>query len=442
MLPDGMSYRVLVLPQAETMTPALLRKIKELVEAGATVMAPSRPLKSPSLSDYPRCDAEVKKLADELWAGGKLTGGKSAAEVLAARGVPPDFAADRLMRYTHRRIGESDVYFVANGTPQTFESVCSFRVTGKQPELWHPETGEIAALPAFQEKGGVTRVPLRFGPTESVFVVFRKPSDEPADRIVSFTRDGQELLRFEPAAKPGSPAAAESRAPAVDLVARRSVAVGQVRGQDGRRQRPRVHRRAARPADNRRAVGSRVSPGRRRARKAHASTRLISWSQHGEPGVRYFSGTATYRKSVNVPAEMLAQASRLYLDLGRVQVMAEVKLNGKDLGILWKAAVPGGRHRCGQGRREPARGEGRQSLDQPADRRRATAGGQQPQRQRHAEGVAAMVAGRQAQPDRPLHLHHLAAVEEELGPGRIRPVRPRDAAAGGEAIIGVLHHAG
>ena len=65
-LPDGMSYRLLVLPPSETMTPVLLAKIKELVEAGATVVG-SKPLKSPSMSDYPKCDADLQQLVAELW---------------------------------------------------------------------------------------------------------------------------------------------------------------------------------------------------------------------------------------------------------------------------------------------------------------------------------------------------------------------------------------
>ena len=64
--------------------------------------------------------------------------------------------------------------------------------------------------------------------------------------------------------------------------------------------------------------------------------KLVSWSEHEDPGVRHFSGTATYMKKFRVPGEMMGRDRRIYLDLGKVQVMATVKLNGKDLGILWK----------------------------------------------------------------------------------------------------------
>jgi hypothetical protein len=194
-LPDGMSYRVLSLSGAETMTPALLRRIKELADAGATIVG-NRPKKSPSLSDYPKCDAELAKLADELWSSGKVITGKNAEQVLAEKGVKPDFSADRRVRFIHRQIGEVDSYFIANGASQPVESVCEFRVTGKTPAFWRPEMGTVERVVAFDEKDGVTRIPVRLGPAESVFVVFRPGGAKDADRVVSITRDGQEQIRW------------------------------------------------------------------------------------------------------------------------------------------------------------------------------------------------------------------------------------------------------
>ena len=115
---------------------------------------------------------------------------------LAKNGVPPDFNADRTLRYIHRRIGDADVYFVANGTNQSFATTCSFRVTGKQPELWHPETGLVVDLPFYKEQDGCTNVLLQFGPTESMFVVFRRPG-QLAKQLVSVCREGHDLLRLE-----------------------------------------------------------------------------------------------------------------------------------------------------------------------------------------------------------------------------------------------------
>ncbi len=65
--------------------------------------------------------------------------------------------------------------------------------------------------------------------------------------------------------------------------------------------------------------------------------KLISLSTHDEPGVRYFSGQATYRRTIDLPAALVGGGRELHLDLGRVAVIAEVTLNGRDLGTLWKA---------------------------------------------------------------------------------------------------------
>jgi len=206
-LPDGMSYRVLVLPGCETMTPRLLRKLKELVDAGATVIGGGRPPeKSSSLADMGAGDAEVKKLAAELWP--KLVTGKNAAQVLGERGVKPDFSATPLLRYTHRTIGDAEVYFVANPQPFDVAATASFRITGKLPEVWCPETGRTAPAVAFDEKDGVTRVPLSLGASGSLFVVFRKPADA-AKQVVSITRDGKELLPLHAAATPQAPDASK-----------------------------------------------------------------------------------------------------------------------------------------------------------------------------------------------------------------------------------------
>ncbi len=327
-LPDGMSYRVLVLPAVESMTPALLGKIKELVEAGATVVAPSRPENSPSLADYPRCDAQVQKLAEELWANPRVVKGMSARQWLGGQGVPPDFQAGRPLRYIHRRLTDADVYFVANGGREGFQTVCSFRVSGKQPELWHPETGRITPLPAYDEKQGCTRVPLCFGPIESVFVVFRRPAAA-ADRVVSVTRDGQELLgRVSRGPQPGGDL------PACDLLRREVSQPGAyvVRTAAGQRQ-FNVSLPAPLPVAGPWEVQFPTGWG---APERITLPRLISWTAHADAGVRYFSGTATYRTSFDVPAEMLDRGRRWYLDLGRVEVMAAVNLNGQSLGTLWK----------------------------------------------------------------------------------------------------------
>jgi hypothetical protein len=204
-LPDGMSYRVLALSDTRAMTPRLLGKLKELVEAGATIIGP-RPLTSPSLSDYPSCDEQVRRTGSELWGdcdgqrvkehrlgAGRVIWGMTPENVLLQGGVQPDFVCSRPWRFLHRRTEAADIYFVANGKPYETTAACGFRVAGKIPELWSPDTGQIEPAGVYEEKDGITRVALTLGPSGSVFVVFRERASG-ADPVVRVLREGEPLL--------------------------------------------------------------------------------------------------------------------------------------------------------------------------------------------------------------------------------------------------------
>lgn len=314
-LPDGMTYRVLVLPDSETITPELLGKVQELVKAGATVLGP-KPSKSPSLANYPECDAAVGRMASELWgkvgsaAAGehrlghgrvvsqvRLSGGReqSASElteppqygdfsvverVLTGMGVVQDFQADRPVRYIHRRAGGTEIYFVANPENQPVTAECTFRVQSKQPELWDPVTGQVRRLTSFSLRPGTIGVPLRFAPHQSWFVIFRSRISSPATPVPNFVESGilSEIagpweVSFDPASR---------------------------------------------------------GPGK------ITFEQLEDWTKRPEPEVRHYSGMATYRKQFDLPSSWTAKAgTQLFLDLGSVKNLAKVCLNGHDLGVLW-----------------------------------------------------------------------------------------------------------
>jgi hypothetical protein len=414
-LPDGMSYRTLVLPPVATMTPALLNKIKGLADAGGMIVGDAKPpRKSPSLADMGAGDERVEKTAAALWASGKILTGKTAQEFLAERGVPPDFSATPLLRHIHRRIGDADVYFVANPQPNRVEAVASFRVGGRQPELWWPDSGRMESSLTFQETNGVTRVALNLDPSGSVFVVFRKPAagldpvvalrhdgklewsldqsplvllkiikatygipgdsqrtrdvtqklqaqveagecriqvaslakgDDPAygavkTLTVKYSADGQTFTASEqdpdvlaltdPA---GPPPTAEIQSAAGDLMLAASQA-GDYEWQttSGKTKTVTV---PALPATK-----EIVGPWQVHFAPAAGGpgdvtfAKLEDWSKRPEEGIKYYSGTAVYQTTFQSAA--VAANTTWTLDLGAVQVMAEVKLNGKDLGILWK----------------------------------------------------------------------------------------------------------
>ncbi len=207
------------------------------------------------------------------------------SRVLEKMGVPPDFRCDpNGLRYIHKCLGETDVYFVSNPQPREVETSCTFRVAGKQPELWWPDTGRVEPASQFGSKGDSTTVPLRLDPSGSVFVVFRR-----ATRGIQPIANGHNWLDFKP--------------------------MQEIAG----------------------SWEVTFDPKWGGPEKPVLFEKLEDWSQRPESGVRYYSGTAVYHKAFSIPqSEIRNPKSRVFLDLGRVEVMAQVKLNSKDLGILWK----------------------------------------------------------------------------------------------------------
>jgi hypothetical protein len=512
-LPDGMSYRLMVLPQTGQMTPPLLRKIKELAQAGATIVGPP-PQKSPSLSGFPECDREVQELAGQIWGAGdasqlaerplgsgRMFRQREPEKILGEMGIAPDFISGEPLRYIHRRTDGADIYFVANRTPRSLSTTGAFRVTGKVPEFWWPDTGKLERAAAFQEGNGRTSVGLTLGPSGSVFVVFRKPLDKSiaatrllhdGELIVSTKLGSQPQVRIERATYgvPGSPdrsrdartevqqkvdagersfqvsslAAANDPAPQVLKTLEVDYTIGgrhyTVKGTDPatvhltadavkvkvekarygvlddpkrtRDVRDKLQRLldagessfpVARMAegddpavmivktleveyslDGKRMSAHGTDPElielrplaaeRELVAELHATSthklalqafkpgeyeveigdgtrrqfsapeisqaqevsgpwsvrfepkwggpaqatfeKLVSWSSHAAPGIKYYSGTAVYSTAFELPRALVKGNSRLYLDLGRVEVMAEVKVNGKRFPLLWK----------------------------------------------------------------------------------------------------------
>ncbi|MCX7047666.1 MAG: glycosyl hydrolase [Candidatus Sumerlaeota bacterium] len=187
-LPSGTQYRVLLLPNLPTMRPAILKKVRELVAAGAVALGP-RPKQSPSLRDAGDGDQTVRQLAEELWggAGGRVSSGVTFEDLFKRIGLAPDFewrasSPDAEVLFTHRRAGGTEVYFVSNQKERAEDISAIFRVAGRAPELWDPATGGITRPGMFSIEGDRTAMPLRLEANGSVFVVFREPA--PARHVV------------------------------------------------------------------------------------------------------------------------------------------------------------------------------------------------------------------------------------------------------------------
>lgn len=268
-LPDGVSYRILVLPPSATMRPELLAKIKSLVEAGGAVFGPA-PERSPSMENYPACDDEVKRLAAELWGSGRVLTGDALDSVFAKLQLTPDVACPADILWKHRRDGDTEIYFLSNQKDAARTETISFRVDGKAPELWWPETGRVDREPPFTAADGRVSMPLDFDVHTSVFVVFRNTADVKERK------------------------APESKAPVVHAQLDGPWTVEFPFGQE-------------------------------------TFAQLVSWPEHKNDTIKYFSGEAVYRATFTAPEAR----EGVVLDLGEVDDLAVVRVNGQDMGTLW-----------------------------------------------------------------------------------------------------------
>jgi hypothetical protein len=252
--------------------------------------------------------------------------GRTARESLAKDGVPPDFefagaAPGADFDYVHRRTGDADLYFVSNRGDRAEILQARFRVSGKSPELWLPETGEIRPQVVYDfTTDGRTSLPLRLEPYGAVFVVFRKAA---AEHVVLATKDGQQAPWIEVFVdRGGAPAMAASESGRYTLKTSRgrTLTVTVPRGSN--------------PLPVTGPWTVRFPKGWE-APESTVFSSLESWPANRDPGIRYFSGTAVYEKEVDIPAAMLGSGKSLVLDLGEVHEVAEVDLNGKSLGVIW-----------------------------------------------------------------------------------------------------------
>jgi hypothetical protein len=310
--PSGASYYVLVLPGTETMTPALQNKIESLVNDGAVIIG-NPPRKSPSLVNYPECDKQVAAKSVSIWGatsapmqiserksgkgkifwGGSLSGINlpelypaydATASILHQLGIPEDFESNGPVRYTHQKIPSGDIYFVSNKTNAAIKVNCTFRVSEGAPELWNPITAETRDLPDFEIKNGQIQIPLQFDGYESYFIVFNHTGKATASTAIGKNFAQPEVLAevidpwkvsFDP--KWGGP-------------------------------------------------------------ENVIFDKLADWTSSPEEGIKYYSGIAHYRNTIKLPENSIAdKKTDIYIDLGEVNNLARIHVNGKDMGVVWTA---------------------------------------------------------------------------------------------------------
>lgn len=291
-LPDGMNYGLLVLPKLETMRPELLKKIMNLVKQGAHVFGPP-PSRSPSLQNFAVADQEVLQMAKLLWGNtnsktessfpygkGTVSQGTSLQPILNSLKLKPDFVvktSDPVL-FIHRKLPQGDFYFISNQSNNPIAFNPQFRVEGKIPEIWDPITGDVIALPEFKTTDGATTLPLRLEALQSAFIVFKsaaiKQSTDIANIPVEFTLSRIStpwIVEFE-----------KNRRGPVEPIQFNS---------------------------------------------------LTDWTENSRDDIKYFSGTAIYRNSFI--SKSPKNKEHIFLNLGEVNVIAKVKVNGIYVGGAW-----------------------------------------------------------------------------------------------------------
>ncbi len=270
-------YKLLLLKRADLMTPEHVAKLGALADQGAKIFAP-KPLRSPSLQNYPTADQMLQTLIKRYW-DSKLI--RDPAEfAAAAAALVPDCEVPEEILFNHHRAGTDDFYFIANQTNEAREVTAKFRVGGKQPEIWNPLTGEISEAANWKSLADErTEVRLSLAQLDSLFVVFRKAANSQGKSTPKtefkevLALNDNWIVAFDPAWGPKEPVAFD---------------------------------------------------------------RLIPWNESDSDAIKYFSGTATYRTSFDWKPEAGNRKPEIVLDLGQVEVLAKVTLNGKELGTLWK----------------------------------------------------------------------------------------------------------
>jgi hypothetical protein len=291
-LPDGMSYAVMLLPDQVHMPLEVLKKISDLVKAGATVVGP-KPATVPGLHDWNNENIALKKLANELWGAidgktnfenivgkGRVIWGLTADEVLKKKQIEPDFSftGQSQIDFIHRTTPFAEIYFLRNEKDYAINAMCNFRVKGMYPEIWDASKGTIAHVPVERTNDQLTSFKIALPPHGSAFVVFNR--NNRSQQLISAGNinkatvtaiSGPWELSFPP--NWGAPATA-------------------------------------------------------------VFDTLMSWTESADQGIKYFSGTAVYRNSFNLDEESIKK--KLTIDLGELRDVAEVFINGKSADILWK----------------------------------------------------------------------------------------------------------
>ncbi|MFC2141546.1 glycosyl hydrolase [Acidobacteriota bacterium] len=342
--PDGMSYSVLVLPDQRDMQLEVLVRLEELVAQGATIIGP-KPLDVPGMRDHESRGEKLRALADRMWGPcngtsvkqnsygkGRIVWGLTPQQWLTQESIGPDFSCrtaeyQTQLDYIHRQTKDTDIYFVRNKSLLPVSADCLFRVKDRPPQLWDPADGGMEPMFVYRKVDEGTRVHIALPPGGSVFVVFDK--NHSSGSIDSVIR---------------TPEMSDASLPAWQAVEMGKTSVTIQCWQNGQYTLTDNSGRETRftvdvvPTPLILAGVWKVEFDPKWGAPARIDMlELISWTDHEDQGVKHYSGAGIYTRGLNLSCDWLGDGRRIHLDLGNVRELAEVFVNGKSAGVLWKA---------------------------------------------------------------------------------------------------------
>lgn len=337
------SFPVVMLPDSKKMELATLQQIAALVKDGAVFYGP-KPVEMLSVPEIKNDASAFNKLADALWGNsgenlygkGKMISAKSIGEILSQLNVLPDLTTNSPypgeILFIHKKIGDSDVYFVFNQQNKRLNREMLFRITGKTPEIWNPENGSISKPAVYSVEKNQTRIPVSFKPYESFLFVFK--NEVPDHFIQKVSMDGKEIfpqirmidtLSEVPQAVYDQGTFGFTTSLAGDYVfttndnqiITRNLEIPKVLKIEDIKARIEFM-----PISNELIPPVEISS-------------LKSFTTFNDPAIKYFAGKATYTIAFNAPPSFISASDSIVLDLGNMDATAEVFLNGKLLAYAW-----------------------------------------------------------------------------------------------------------
>ena len=339
-LPTGMQYKILVLSDNIKMELNVLRKVEELLQKGATIIG-TKPEKVYGLENFRDQEAEMKEIADKIWGNGTkkrkkeygkgtIITGFTAKEILEEKSYFQDFAyqtstGEKTLDYIHRSTENAEIYFMRNKDSVTVSANVRFRVDRMEPAFWNPVTGEMSAPAIYNQQTKGMEMPIKLSPYESVFVVFKK--EEPKAHINEITYNGNVLFPTITPNEANFSAIFDANG-SIEFYAAKEGDY-ELKMSDGNTERitiskPQKELLIDKSWDVTFPAGWGFHP-------IQKFEKLIDWTQHENDEIKIFSGKAVYKTTFEF--EGLSSNENYYIDLGKVGEVAQIYLNGEEVGI-------------------------------------------------------------------------------------------------------------